>query len=168
MGINGKRLLGALLAIVIFAVAGVIIFFQLPQGSIAKVEPSAPSYIGSTRIFLLSAKASYGYADGNPFDPCFVVHATIRDDFTSQNPVDTFYNNSQGSAWFIMSAELYDKNDHQITYQFYDPGNLPPNWNEQGIAANETETVTITMLTSDRNVDHYTLVFAWLGTVFAP
>ena len=120
------------------------------------------------KIFLLSATPSYGYVGGNPLSPCFIVHATIRNDYTPQQPVDSLYNDSQGRAWFIMYAKLYDKNGNQIQSQSYIPPNGHPNSNQQNITSNETETLTILMVTSNRNIDHYTLAFGWIGTIPAP
>lgn len=163
-----KKILAILLAIVILTTIGLIVFFQMPQESNAKVEPAAPSYIANSKIFLLSATSSYGYVGGNPLSPCFIVTAKIRNDYTPQQPVDSLYNDSQGRAWFIMYAKLYDKNGNQIQSQSYIPPNGHPNSNQQNITSNETETLTILMVTSNRNIDHYTLAFGWIGTIPAP
>jgi hypothetical protein len=163
-----KKIIAILLAIGLATTIGLIIFFQLPQESNAKVEPAAPSYIANSKILLLSANSSYGYICGNPFSPCFIVRVTIRNDYTSQDPVDRLYNDSQGWAWFIMYAKLYDKNGNQIQSQAYIPPNGHPNSNQQGMASNETETLTIVMVTSNRSIDHYTLAFGWIGTIPAP
>ena len=163
-----KKILAILLAIIILSAIGLIVFFQLPQESTAKVEPAAPSYIDNSKIFLLSATSSYGYIGGNPLSPCFIVKATIRNDYTPQQPVDNSYNNSQGTAWFIMYAKLYDKNGNQIQSQSYIPPNGHPNSNQQNISSNETKTLSILMVTSNRNIDHYTLAFGHIGTFPAP
>jgi len=163
-----KKTLAVLLAIVLVTTVGLIIFFQLPQESNARIEPAGPSYIANSKIFLLSATSSYGYIGGNPLSPCFTVHVTIRNDYTSQQPVDSLYNDSQGRAWFIMYAKLYDKNGNQIQSQSYIPPNGHPNSNQQNMASNETETLTLLMVTSNRNIDHYTLAFGWIGTIPAP
>ena len=162
-----KKIIAVLLAIVLVTSIGLIVFFQLPQESNAKVEPAAPEYIANSKIFLLSATASYGYIGGNPFSPSFIVHATIRNDYTPQQPVISNQTNSRGQAWFIMYAKLYDKNGNQIQSQPY----VPPqkgfslNSNQQNMSSNETETLTIVMLTSNRNIDHYTLAFGWLSSL---
>lgn len=163
-----KKILAILIAIIIFTAIGLIVFFQMPQESNAKVEPEASNYIANSKIFLLSATSSYGYVGGNPLSPCFIVKATIRNGYTPQQPVDYNYNDSQGTAWFIMYAKLYDKNDNQIQSQAYIPPNGHPNSNQQNIASNETETLTIVMVTSNRNIDHYTLTFGYIGTIPVP
>ena len=163
-----KKILAFFFVIIILSAIGLIAFFQLPQESTAKVEPAVPSYIDNSKIFLLSATSSYGYIEGNPLSPCFIVKATIRNDYTPQQPVDNSYNNSQGTAWFIMYAKLYDKNGNQIQSQSYIPPNGHPNSNQQNIASNETKTLSILMVTSNRNIDHYTLAFGHIGTFPAP
>ncbi len=166
-----KRLLTAItiaLIIIVLLVTGLIVFFRLPEESNAKVMPAAPSYITNTKIFLLSSNSGYGYLGGNPWSPCFILHVTIRNDYTAQQPVDNFYNGSQGLVWFILSPQLFDKNGNQIQSQWYIPPNGHPNWNQQDILSNETKTLTINMMTSNRNVDHYTLGFGWIGSAPAP
>ena len=163
-----KKILAILFTVALVATIGLIVFFQVPLESNAKVEPLAPSYIANSKIFLLSSTSSFGYVGGNPLSPCFRVTAKIRNDYTSQQPVDSLYNDSQGRAWFIMYAKLYDKNGNQIQSQSYIPPNGHPNSNQQNIASDETETQTILMMTSNRNVDHYTLAFSWIGTIPAP
>ena len=163
-----KKILAILFTVALVATIGLIVFFQVPLESNAKVESLAPSYIANSKIFLLSSTSSFGYVGGNPLSPCFRVTAKIRNDYTSQQPVDSLYNDSQGRAWFIMYAKLYDKNGNQIQSQPYIPPNGHPNSNQQNIASDETETQTILMMTSNRNVDHYTLAFSWIGTIPAP
>lgn len=157
-----KKIISVLLALVLLATFGAIVFFQLPQTSNAKVEPEAPGYIADSKIFLLSATASYGYVGGNPFSPSFIVHATIRNDYTSQQP-----DCQRGQAWFIMYAKIYDKNGNQIQSQPYGPPQkgFSVNSNQQNMSSNETETLTIVMLTSNSNIDHYTLAFGWLSSL---
>ena len=160
-----KKTIAVLFALVLVTSLGVIVFFQLPQESNAKVEPAAPSYIANSKIFLLSATASYGYVGGNPFSPSFMIHLKIRNDYTPQQPVIGNRTDSEGQAWFIIYLKLYDKNGNQIQSQVY----VPPrngffvNSNQQNILSNETETLTIEMLTSNRDVDHYRLSFSWLS-----
>jgi hypothetical protein len=67
-----------------------------------------------------------------------------------------------------MYAKLYDKNGNQIQSQEYIPPNGHPNSNQQNIASNETEMLTILMVTTNRHIDHYTLAFGWIGTIPAP
>jgi hypothetical protein len=169
--VNGKfskKIIAILLVMVLVATIGLIVFFQLSQESNSKVEPAAPVYIANSKIFLLSSTSSYGFIGGNPLSPCFSVRVTIRNDYTSQQPVDNIYNDSHGTAWFIMYAKLYDKNGNQIQSQAYIPPNGHPNSNQQNIASNETETLSISMVTSNRNIDHYSLAFGYIGTIPAP
>jgi len=112
----------------------------------------------------LIANSSYGY---NGFTPCFTVHITVRNDYTPQNPVDNEAHMT-GYAWFILFAQLYDKNGNQIEAWQYMPPNSHPNYNQQGLQSGETTSLTINMATTSHNVDHYSLVFGWLGSFPAP
>lgn len=121
-----KKTLAILLVMVIAIAIGVVVFFQSTAKPVANigassaiVEPPAPSYIGNSSIYLLSANSSYGIYDGTP---CFIVDVTVRNDYTSQQPPpNNFTESSSGEAWFILIAKLYDKNGTQINAQEFIP-----------------------------------------------
>lgn len=162
-----KKILAILLALVLVIIICVVVFLPLNEISTAKVEPPAPSYIANSRIFLLSANSSYGY---NGLTSCFIIRLTVRNDYTAQNPVDNQTNapNTQGYAWFILYAKLYDKNGNQIDAQVFLPSGAFLNFNQQGLDSGETISLTINMITTSHDVDHYTLVFEYLGSLPAP
>ncbi len=143
---------------------GIVILLKWNENSTAYVQPSAPSYIGDTKIFLLSANASYGIYD---WTPCFVAHVTIRNDYTPQNPPDDLTANSTGYVNLLLAAYLYDANGNQISAQRFTFG-YPPSYGEIGLESGETTELDVYMATSARNVDHYALVFSWLGSIPTP
>lgn len=169
----GKKALAILLVIVIAIAIGVVVFFQLTAKPVASVgtsaaivEPPAPSYIGNSSIYLLSANSSYGTCDGTP---CFIVNVTVRNDYTSQQPPpNNFTESSSGEAWFILIAKLYDKNGAQINAQEFIPPQEHPNYNQVGLNSGETTSLNIYMDTTNHDVDHYSLVFGYLGSIPAP
>jgi uncharacterized protein (UPF0333 family) len=55
------KILAVLLALVLVIAIGLIVFFQLPQESNAKVESAAYSCIANSKIFLLSANSLWIY-----------------------------------------------------------------------------------------------------------
>ena len=160
-----KKDLSILLAVVLVTAIGVVVFLSLYEISNAKVEPPAPSYIANSRIFLLSANSSYGY---NALTQCFIIRLTVRNDYTSQNPVGNERDNTEGFAWFILVAKLYDKNGNQINAQAFTPPGKMHNYNQQGLHSGETTSFTVTMATASHDIDHYILVFGWLGSYPAP
>jgi hypothetical protein len=145
-------------------VLGLVIFLKWNENSTAYVQTSAPGYIDDSRIFLLSANASYGIYD---WTPCFVAHLSIRNDYTSQQPPDNETANSTGTAWLLVAAKLYDKDGGQISAQRFTFG-YPPSYGEISLGSGETAELDVVMATSSRNVDHYVLVFGWLGSFPSP
>ncbi len=169
-----RRTLGIILVMVMVIAIGVVVFLQLTANStasvgpsVAVVEPPAPSYIGNSSIYLLSANASYGKYYGTL---CFIINVTVRNDYTPQQPPPnnpTQENN--GYAWFILIAKEYDKNSTQINAQEFIPPDSHPNYNQQGLSSGETLSFNIYMTTTQQHdVDHYELEFGWLGAFPAP
>ncbi len=161
--ISKKILVVSLFLILIIVVSLVVVFFQ-NEKSTARIEPQAPSYIDSSKIFLLSANSSYSY---NGLTRCFVVHLSVRNDYTLQNPVDN-ETGTQGYTWFILYTKLYDKNGNQISAQPFIPSGQHPNYNQQSLSVGETASLDVLMATTSHDIDHYTLTFGWLGSFPAP
>jgi len=160
------RLFAALLIIVIIVaivvVIGVIFVFRQQNSfspSSAVLEPAAPSYIGNSRIYLISAKPSYGIYQGTAV---FMINVTVRNDYSLQQPPPNlnppFYNGS--TAFFVLSAHLYDKNGARINSNLY--GSTITYW-EVELNDGQTTSLVVYMATSSRDVDHYTLNFIALG-----
>jgi len=160
-----KKILAILIITVIVVSASLLIFSQLSESPVAKIDPPAPSYIANSKIFLLSASSNYGYYDANH---CFIAHLTVRNDYTTQNPVDNETGSFKGNSWFIILAKLYDKNGNLIDSHELVPVNQHPNYNQQNLTSGENVSFSVYMATSSRAVDHYTLVFGYLGSIPVP
>ncbi len=130
----------------------------------------------ATRIFLVSATTYYGYANqtikspnpagGNEIskgDPIFIVNATLRNDYSPENPLPL----SQDSyAYIFLTATLYTQNstikanDVSPTNPFVGPFLTA----YIGLNSGETGSVEIWMSTANRNINHYELNLDVFGT----
>ena len=172
-----KKALAILIFILIAVAIGALVFFQSPKKllggvrsvspSSAIIEPAAPSYIGNSSIYLLSANSSYGIYDGAPV---FIVNVTVRNDYTPQQPPPNNFNsaNSTGKAFFILHANLYDKNGTQINSREFIPPQLHPDYNQVDVSSGETVSLSVYMATPSHEVDHYIMVFGYLGALPVP
>jgi hypothetical protein len=90
---------------------------------------------------------------------CFIINATVRNDYTAQQPppMDNFPGNSSGTAYFGLTAKLYDKTGLIASSDVTSPGSAPLGVTEIGLDSGQTYTVEIDMATSSRNVDNYSI-----------
>ena len=170
MNITGKKILSIALACIIVVSIGTVKYLWLNAKSTATIipstandEPAAPSYIGNSSIYLLSANSSYGTYDGTSV---FMVNVTVRNDYTlQQQPPNNSSASGTGEAYFILLANLYDKNNTQINAQEYIPPQDHPDYSQVSVNSGGTTSLTIYMATSNRDVEHYSLAFGYLGAV---
>jgi hypothetical protein len=161
------KILLLLLALVIVVVAlWVIGSLQSVEQSSTSAKSLTPGYLNSSRIFLLSSNSSYGYYYGSP---CFIIGATVRNDYSAQQPVpDSAFANNSGLAWFGLSARLYDKNGKVIDSQSLRPPNSFPNYNQVSLVSGGTLSLNLYMGTARRDIDHYGVYIGGLSAIPAP
>ncbi|MGA2385503.1 MAG: hypothetical protein ABSG33_03105 [Candidatus Bathyarchaeia archaeon] len=163
-----SRTLGALLIVIIAVTIGVVVFQQLamkPANSVspstAVLEPAAPGYIGNSSIYLISAKPYYGTYRGTAV---FMINVTVRSDYTLQQPppniIQPQFNGSR--VFFILYADLYDKNGARINSNLYYPAGEPFGYWMVELNDGQTTSLAIYMATSSRDVDRYSLIFRYL------
>jgi len=163
-----SRTVGLLLIAVLAVAVGFVVFQQLamkPANSVspstAVIEPAAPGYIGNSSIYLLSAKPYYGTYHGTAV---FMVNVTVRNDYTAQLPPPNIIPQFNGtSVYFILVANLSDKNGVQINSRLYMSQTEPPDYFENFLNSSQTTSLTIYMVTSQRDVSTFTIAFNWLG-----
>jgi hypothetical protein len=125
-------------------------------------------YLGSSKIYLVSANSSYGqydrpeinspgFVEVHAGDPCFRITVTLRNDYTIESPVpDSKYSNNTEYANFMISAYLYDKNGNiitapDVTDQHWMPIKIP----QHGLSYGKTSTFNMILLTSSHDIDRY-------------
>ncbi len=149
-----------LVALVTVAMVLITVFFALNHGWWTSPETPAveailknPGYIPDSRLYLVSANASYGLFNGQA---CFIINATIRSDYSAENPPPNGNSNST-TAYFAITAILYH---HDAIVPATDVGgaSIPPlGVPLHALKQNETETFEIFMATSARNIDSYAI-----------
>ena len=167
-----NRTIGALLVIIIAAAIGAVVVFQQlamkPANSVipstAVLEPAAPSYIGNSSIYLISAKPYYGTYQGTAV---FMINVTIRNDYTPQQPPPNTIPPNDNVTWFILYAHLYNKEGAQINSTVYTPIGPPGLYWQVSLNDGQNTSLTIYMATNSRDVDHYTLWFGYLEGIAA-
>lgn len=147
--------------LVIASVAAVLLavnFAKLTSNAVpaANAQLDNAGYFNASRLFLVSAKATYGMHNGQA---CFIIDATVRNDYTVQQPppLDNFSGNSSGAAYFGLTARLYDKTGLITSSDVTSPGSVPLGVPEISLDSGQTYTVEIDMATSSRNVDNYSI-----------
>ena len=164
-----NRTIGALLIAIIAATIGAVVVFQQLAMKTAKsvipstavLEPAAPSYIGNSSIYLISAKPYYGTYRGTAV---FMINVTVRNDYSLQQPPPIIFPPSfNGSrVFFILYADLYDKNGARINSNLYFPAGEPFTYWMVDLNDGQTTSLAIYMATSSRDVDHYSLILEYL------
>lgn len=122
----------------------------------ANADLNNAGYLAGSRLFLLSANASYGTHNGQA---CLIIDASVRNDYTPQQPppMDNFPGNSSGTAYFGLTAKLYDKNTEIAANDVTSPGSAPLGVPQIGLGSGSTYNVEIDMATSNINVNNYTI-----------
>ena len=113
-----------------------------------------PGYLGGSKLFLISANASYKSVSGKA---CLVINATVRNDYTAQNPppMDNYPGNSSGMAYFGLTATLYVKNT-QLQSEDINSG-APLGVSQIGLSSGDTYVYEIDMATSSHNVNSFSI-----------
>ena len=197
----GKKALAALLVAIIVVAVGVVVFLQLTRKPIfhvgpssAAVEPPASSYLDNSSVFLISATSQYGvypFASAvSPIsgsapviqkgDPCFIINATIRNDYTLENlppnQVGTEYN-ANGTAtntpatnvYVFLTASIYDKQGKIIqATDVTPPYGYPSGGAFVNLQSGENATLTIYLATSRQDIDHFDIILRYIGTIPLP
>ena len=117
-----------------------------------------PGYFNGTKLFLVSAKYTYGTHDGQA---CFIINATVRNDYTAQQPppMDNCPGNSSGTVYFGLTAKLYGQTGLIAAKDVTNPGSAPLGVPQIGLDSGQTYTYQIDMAISNAQacVDNYAI-----------
>ncbi len=158
-----KKTLKISLILVALATSALVlttIFFALNHGWWTAPETPAteatlknPGYIPNSRLYLVSANASYGVFNSQA---CFIINATIRSDYSAENPPPNGNSNST-TAYFGITAILYH-HDSIVSATGVGGASIPPlGVPQHALKQNETETFEIYMATNAHNIDGYAI-----------
>ncbi len=131
--------------------------------------PSLPSQdSGYSKLFLVSANASYGVYNG---EKCFIINATLRNDYSAQeHPPDGLSGyNSSGNVFFILWAKLFSNNKQISANEITAPNAMPVHGSPQhSLEAGETGWFEMYMASSAQNIDTFTIDLVAFGGLPIP
>jgi DNA-binding HxlR family transcriptional regulator len=113
-------------------------------------------YLSGSKLYLISANASYETINGKT---CLVIDATVRNDYTSQEPppMDNSGINSTGTAYFGLTAILYEEHKIISSEDVTSIGAAPLGVPQNSLESGQTAVIQIDMTTSNHNVDSYSV-----------
>jgi hypothetical protein len=155
-----------------------------PQPGYLTIDSYIQTEVRETRIFLVSSSAKYSvypedvnpqdprYPDMHKGDPCIIIQATLRNDYSEQNPpVSGFATASDGKNFSLVAftTNLYDATGRVSAVDVtpsYPSGlhNIP----QHGLPVGETVTIQIYKATSNRDIDRYEFFISYLGSAPIP
>ena len=113
-------------------------------------------YLSGSKLYLISANASYQTINGKA---CLVINATVRNDYTFQEPppMDNSGINSTGTAYFGLTAILYEGHKVVSSEDVTNIGATPLGVPQNSLESGQTSVIQIDMATSNHNVDNYSI-----------
>ncbi len=179
-----KKTLVLAIAVVLIALSILVLVAGYYSALANQQAPSKPIpsqsnfYLGDSRIFIISANASYGNypfptvtddPDESPIaekgEPCVIINVTLRNDYSYQNPAPAPLNGS-GKVYLALTANLFS-NETKISSK--DITNAFPldsvfvNRAFTELNYGETTEVTDYIATSSHNVTSFQLVPYYVG-----
>jgi hypothetical protein len=158
-------------------------FFQSISGYYLPLQ-SAPQQGNESKIFVVSANASYGNypfhtVTTGPYqnpptiiakhgEPCVIINVTLRNDYSSQNPGPYHYSNSSTWVYVRLSAKLFSGTS-QITAK--DITNAASAGTTEALVSfkyGQTETVSIYMATDNTKITSFQLAPGYIGELLPP
>ncbi|NLE05182.1 MAG: hypothetical protein GX638_10350 [Crenarchaeota archaeon] len=180
-----KVLFAIFLIIIAFSLTATLIYHVLSPVGIKAINPHYlvdPSG-DETKIFLESTTLSYGTypfqdAQGLPGkpnihtgDPCVIVEVTLRNDYTTQNPLPQHQVSIEDAACMFLTAALYDANGTKIQSTNVTPPYPPPSQFEAPLTIipyEEKHTFNMYLTTNNQNINHFNIEILYLSSVPPP
>ncbi len=144
-------------AIAVYEYNQIIILNQANMNGVSSnAKLNNAGYLPGSKLYLISANASYEIINGKA---CFVIDAAVRNDYNSQEPppMDNSGINSTGTAYFGLTAVLYDGHEIVASEDVTNIGAAPLGVPQIGLGSGETAAIRIVMATSAHNVDSYSI-----------
>lgn len=134
----------------------------------------------STRIFLASVSAWYGYSNEtrrlpavNRGDPIVIINAVLRNDYAPEDPLSRPSNglnvSSDGSVTIFLTANIFSKG--QIANaKDVSPSNIgiPFNAAELSLNSGETKSIDLWLSTTQRDIDQVQITLLYMGALPPP
>jgi DNA-binding HxlR family transcriptional regulator len=153
-------LLIASTAVAIYEYNQIVILNNRINDSNNRLVLNNAGYLSGSKLYLVSANASYHIINGKD---CLVIDATVRNDYTSQEPppcpppMDNSGINSTGTAYFGLTAILYDNHVTVSSEDVTSKGSTPLGVPQNSLGSSQTAVIQIDIATSSHNVDSYSI-----------
>ncbi len=187
-----KKAIAVVLSVVLFVIvilSGAYYLANQAETSYNSIPSQSNFYLGDSKIFVVSANASYGSYPGPtvtplPFsnssfgtathgEPCVIINVTLRNDYSSQNPAPNprFDGDNSTVVFVALSAKLFS-GESQINAT--DITNALPiasagtNHAFTSLNYGESTSVSIYLATSNKNITSFELVLFYVGLLLPP
>jgi hypothetical protein len=111
-------------------------------------------------------------------NPCFIINATIRNDYTIENlppnQITMYFANGTAApksahAYALLTAKIYDKQGNVIqATDVTPPYGLANGGAYASLDTGQNATLTMYFATSQKNVDHFEIVLRYVGSLPPP
>ena len=119
-----------------------------------------------SKLFLVSTTANFGVHDGQD---CLIINASLRSDYTPEQPLSTSSDVSNGVVYFILHATLFDSGSQIDATEITQPHAMPvPGSPQHGLAPGETGYIEMDMAVNNHNIDSYKIDLVALDTMPIP
>ena len=119
-----------------------------------------------SKLFLVSATANFGIHDGQD---CLIINASVRSDYTPEQPLSTSSDVSNGVVYFILHATLFSNGSQIEATEITQPHAMPvPGSPQHGLAPGGTGYIEMDMAVNNHNIDSYKIDLVALDTVPIP
>lgn len=148
--------------------------------------------LNTTKIFLVSAVATYGYWQQDDAqisypllgsyalvihkgDPCLIINVTVRNDYTQQDAGNSdnsgaSIGNQTGNyaSYIVLRASLFAANGSIINAVDFTLPKTSSGDYQFSLNSGETTSFNMTLATANRNIDHYGIYVGYLYSVPEP
>ena len=173
--------------VLLFVIVSLGYYFSNPSLSASKpISSAANFYLDDSKIFVVSANASYGnypyptvtsMPNQSPSiiarqgQACVIINVTLRNDYSPQNPAPYAELTNSSVVYVGLTAHLYNGETQvkakDITNAF-PIASFGTNEATASLAYGESEAVSIFLATSNKDITSFKLVAGYIGEMLPP
>ncbi len=178
----------AVIAVSVILLSAFLVDQEIHPASTPVIEPiqSASGYYlpyegNISKIFVVSANASYGNypyptvtspPNGSQLakngEPCIIINATIRDDYSTQNPAPNPVSFNPTLAYVFLTAQIFDGENQVNATDVTPPAGHPNGGAFASLSAGENATLTIYLATNNMDITSFQIVTRYIGGLALP
>ena len=176
----------AVIAVSLILLSAFLVEQQIRPSATPVVEPIQASsnyylpYDGNiSRIFVVSASASYGYYpyptvtlfNGSVVkkgEPCCIINVTIRNDYSTQNPPPYSQSNNPTLAYVFLTAQIFNGKNQIDAMDITPPLNMANGGAYAPLSSGENVTGAIYLATKNTDITSFQIVARFIGGLPPP